>query len=137
MLRFDYTDKDSRQAFMSPGVIFTSVATWICCRQFRSSSETLRPSVFHSVTSSLKSLSFLPTQNLFVKPQRTFCFTSLSCGIAPLDSRDHLPWFICLTYQADENRCQLSRRASCTTVDRSTSERLTRYSDVLETISRD
>lgn len=65
-----------------------------------------------------------------------FVFARLSCGI-PLDNQDHLPWFMCLAYQYDEIGCQHSRQASSTTVDCSTSERLTRYSDVLETISRD
>lgn len=74
MLRFDYTDKDSRQASMSPGVIFASIAPWICCRQFRSSGETPRPSVLQSVAPSLKSLFLLPTRNLFAKPQRAFMF---------------------------------------------------------------
>lgn len=65
------------------------------------------------------------------------CFSE-TVGCATLQvNQDLLPRFICLTYRYDETGCQHSRQASSTTVDCSTSERLTRYSDVLETISKD
>lgn len=65
------------------------------------------------------------------------CFSE-TVGCATLQvNQDLLPRFICLTYRYDETGCQHSRQASSATVDCSTSERLTRYSDVLETISKD
>lgn len=63
-----------------------------------------------------------------------FCFSEI---VTLRVNQDLLPLLIHSVYRYDETECQHSRQASSTTDDCSTSERLTRYSDVLETISKD
>lgn len=141
MLCIDWTDKDSIKHTKSPDIIFTTVAAWISSRQFRLSSETEAPAVWWFVFVS-KVLVFViglekKKKNRSLKTSTCSCIYQRRCRDTLRVNRGLLLRFMCLTYRYDETGCQHSRQASSTTVDCSTSERLTRYSDVLETISKD
>lgn len=104
-------------------LFFTAVTARICSRQFRPSKETMTTADFHHVG---------PTFGSFGKHPRTVASfqTSLGqCGPPVCLYMPDIPvWW---------RECQHSRQSSSPTADCSTSERLTRNSDVLETISKD
>lgn len=131
-LHMDYPDKDSIQHTKS--LVLFSLHLLYELRQFRFLKKAILPTLQFFVSNYfpiLKSaINFIVKKN----SSKTFIWVWKSAGQSgPLASQCST----CSEYRRDETGCQHSRRAFSATVDYSTSERLPRYSNVLETISKD
>lgn len=140
-LGIDFTDKDSVQhtkspVLLSPQLQHESVQDSLDCpmKQYYPQCNSL--ALYHGFSILSSVIGFIVKeweQNSHI----WLCFSEIVGCVTLQVNQDLLPRFICLTYLYDETECQHSRQASSTTVDDCASQRLSRYSDVLETISKD